>query len=150
MTPTPGYLIYNFLVARGVSEGNIHMADAAYVCPSSNWICTTFKKAWLQMLTNLGLSKWTAEEYDCDDFAQFCDSYASILHRKTTGRPLKTGLAFGDFWYASNQLGGLHAINFAVVADGANKPKLLFFEPQNGEELQLTTEEINSCVKASL
>lgn len=87
---------------------------------------------------------WTPESEDCDDFARFAAAYAGLLHVRSK---VPTGLAFGEFAYLRSAFngGGGHAINaFVTREDG--KLALNFFEPQNGQPLNLTPGEIESCV----
>lgn len=120
--------------------------DRKYVSPSEPWIGGTFSDALNTLKFQLGLQEWTAEEFDCDDFARVSAAYASILHHKTAGREKGTGLAFGEFHYMKDAPYGGHAINIALVAASDGKPKLVFYEPQTCKIVHLSQKEIDSCI----
>ena len=75
------------------------------------------------------------------------EGYAQILNNETVrskGLP-EASMAFGEFWFNSDSIGS-HAINAFLYKDTATGPVLVgFFEPQNGQILTLTKNEIHSC-----
>lgn len=110
--------------------------------PTANWITNGFSQSWIGFRESLGA--WTSEENDCDDFARGAAFFAQLLHHNTEGRPKSSALAFGEFWYQQRDNRGGHAINFYVYRVGTNM-HVGFFEPQTGQGVTLTKQEIDSC-----
>lgn len=124
----------------------IFTADLTYAVPTRAWLFSVFYPWFWQMRTALSLQAY-ARRNDCDNFARAVASAAQDCQALTPdaapGAPSDAdALAVGEFWYRRTA-GDLHAICFAVVEAG-----LVFFEPQNGNELTLTREEIASCTFA--
>lgn len=70
-------------------------------------------------------------------------AFAQILHYLTPGRPAKSALAVGEFWYAKDNNGGGHAINVACC--GLEPSDVVFYEPQTRKVVTLTATEKFSC-----
>jgi hypothetical protein len=120
------------------------LGSAQYVLPSPTWLFGPLASAWLKFVQAMGVSGYAPEKNDCDKAARLCAAFAGILHARTPGAP-NAGLAFGEFWYV-RAVGGSHAINVAIAAgDQPTTFDLLFMEPQNGKQVHLTREEIESC-----
>lgn len=117
------------------------IADAEYQHPTEAWVKGAFWGGLRPFLT--AISDYWLEVWDCDNFAQAAALYASILHAKSKRRREGTALLFGEFWYDRDSGGG-HAINFTIVYDGAYR--LIFFEPQTGEIVQISESERASCL----
>lgn len=100
------------------------IADAAYLLPRADWLLGEFEKYYRASLHALVGSDWSAERWDCDDFADLYAILARICHRRTPGSE-RTGLAVGSLWYTRPGVGG-HAINVALTSDKG----LIFIEPQ--------------------
>lgn len=122
----------NFL---GISSSSINILDSKYSIPTKEWVLNTSKNISYQIDKMLGV--WTTESRDCDDFALTTMSLMRLFHSK--GNPT-TSLPIAYFQY-TKQNQGLHAINLAFVDD----KKIIFFEPQTGDLLNLTIKEIKSC-----
>lgn len=142
--------IESIMTDIGVCADNVWLADADYSLPGANWIEIKFATALWSLFQTIGATKWTLEQFDCDDFARTAAAYASILHHRSarSNNRDRTGLAFGEFWYPHRTI-GLHAINVAIVFDGVCS-RVLFFEPQNvltGQNplIQLNQEEKLKC-----
>lgn len=136
----------NFLVGQNIA-GIFLLPDDNYACPSEHWVTKVFPSAFRKFKASIaqGVSlEWGVDIFDCDDFARLAASYAELLHRATKTR-LEASLAFGEFWFFSETLGGGHAINIAVVAGQDQGPKLIFFEPQDCSILNLSQSEVESC-----
>ncbi len=150
--------VFNFLVACGIAPEVIRIRDARYVFPSVGWLFITFAQSLAVVRPQFALSEWQEDDGDCDDFEDLAVFYARFLHRRemTLEReaaraaqeepPALAAIAFGSFEYVigANEANGAHAINCAIVnSNGA--PGLVFFEPQNGQRVDLTPSEICSC-----
>jgi hypothetical protein len=118
-------------------------ADSIYSLPSENWIRNTFSSSYYNFLYSIKSNGYMSEENDCDKFAVLAYSYAHILHHNTTNKISKTGLTFGEFWYVSDRVGG-HAINVIIVRNN-NTNKVLFYEPQTQQIVNLSTTEKDTC-----
>lgn len=138
----------NFLAEAGIARESILIRDARYVFPQQDWLFGAFAAGLFEMRLQFGLSKWEAEDSDCDDFAELAGFYARFLHRRsvTAGRAAKgTAVAFGTFQYLiEDNLLQAHAINCAVVFE-SGAARLVFMEPQSGKRVDLSHEEVCSC-----
>jgi len=88
------------------------------------------------------LGEWVENVIDCDKYARLVATLAMVGHaQEPAAVKKKTGLAVGVFAYVSDTLGP-HAINFMVTkVTGQTHLRVRFFEPQTGEELQLSNSE---------
>jgi hypothetical protein len=131
----------------GVGVGPL-LADTRYAMPTENWLASTFADYYQSKLSDVGLTDWRLDLWDCDNFTRAAALFCDNLHARDTDAPKGTGLAFGEFWYRDKTVGA-HAINVAVTKD-SNGLRPVFFEPQNAAKgsdpiVQLTPEEIQSC-----
>ena len=130
-----------FLSNQGVTSCDGIQMDENYIHPTRGWLFATFAEALADNLFELGLSKWAAEAWDCDNFATTAYVFAQACHARTS-HDSDAGLAFGIFLYHPSAGGG-HAINFAVIYEGnPGVAKLVFFEPQTGQEVKLKPDEM--------
>lgn len=85
------------------------------------------------------LDPYVPDRSDCDDFAWLLKAFAIIGQKK--GSSQDAGIAFG--WVAYQQDSGVHhAINVAFTKiDNSTQLMVRFFEPQSGQELQLSNRE---------
>lgn len=85
------------------------------------------------------LDPYVPDRSDCDDFAWLLKAFAIIGQKK--GSSQDAGIAFG--WVAYQQDSGVHhAINVAFTKiDNTTQLMVRFFEPQSGQELQLSNRE---------
>ena len=138
--------IINVLGRFGISANAVLFADESYILPEQWWVQTTFAQAWLTTMSILNTGTYRPLTNDCDDFARLCAAYAQLLNNATI---LKLGitdasLAFGEFWFQSAT--GPHAINAYLYPTGVHKEiGIGFIEPQTGQTLNLTPDEISSC-----
>lgn len=135
-----------FLSRSGIKPEAILLLDANYALPTEQWVHGSFASALDTVLSDLGLSKWSEEAWDCDKFSRLAWGYFSLLWGKTPGRP-QAGAAFGMCCYMSERLGGGHCINVFVHRDSEGVARLQFVEPQKQlggrlVEVRLSPEEI--------
>jgi hypothetical protein len=151
-------VVYHFLCDCGIPPtAELLLLDSDYVCPSEKWVREVFAPDFKAFKQSLAWSiqhavdlEWVEEEFDCDNFSLLATSYASILHHATRSRKkeARTGFLFGEFYYTMGTFPfGGHAINAAIVTNERNRPRLLFFEPQDCTIVQLTQSEIESCYR---
>lgn len=125
------------------------ISDFSVDLTSEGWVKEKFSPNFIWFVQKtLGIPRRLPEIFDCEDFTRAGAVYAQVLHAKEimkdeTAMPM-SGFAFGEFWYVTDKQIG-HAINFAIVLDKKRNSKLLFFEPQNGQIVNLSTNEIAHC-----
>ena len=72
--------------------------------------------------------RWTAEKFDCDDFA-VCMKAAVSKYSYNQSRPADKGSLCGIMWGRNRE--GAHAYNFTIDPFG----NLILLEPQNGQQI---------------
>lgn len=130
------------LESLGVNTPNSFFADDVYALPSEHWLASEYSEALYRFLTSFKSATYVATENDCDNFSTMAFAFAQILHHNTPQKTHKTALAFGEIWYPSLARGGVHAINVVMVWDDKTGYKLLFYEPQTQQLVELTKAEI--------
>lgn len=113
-----------------------YAADSEYAQPTLGWLKNAFYTYFWNDRVGKGLKTW-ARKNDCDNFARAYAQAASDCHGISAGSD-KEGLAVGEFWYHSPA--GPHAIVVAIVDD-----QPVYIEPQTGNVLQLTAQQISTC-----
>jgi len=126
------------------------VADGHYALPTEEWVRTSFSSSFKTFKDSIIKGPWVSEENDCDDFARAAAFFAQLLHHNTQNKLSNTGLAIGEFWYTMRDRKeglaiGAHAINFILVRDKSENIRVLFFEPQISQVVELTDKEIRSC-----
>lgn len=117
--------------------------DETYAKPTNSWLFDKFYPWFKAHRWSGSLHRWSRKN-DCDNFARAFCTYAQDAHARTSGNDAEA-LAVGEFCYhASSNVQGPHAIVCAVTEDG-----LIFIEPQTGERLNLTPQEISTCFRVS-
>lgn len=139
-----GSQIAQQLEAAGVSTQSWHLADREYAMPTRNFLTGAFASALWTLQGFFGVLGWTEEANDCDDFAGLARCFAQILHFLTPGRPARSALAVGEFWYEKDNNGGGHAINVACC--GLEASDVVFFEPQTRNLVNLSATEKASAI----
>ena len=127
-------------------NANITVSDIDYACPSEGWIRGKFYHNFSWWMENNGVKKWKTYT-DCDNKAFAYFVCANISHAKTMqareSASMETyeGISVGVMFYriGGNKNSG-HAINVIFTND-----KLMYIEPQTGEQLLLTQKELDSC-----
>jgi hypothetical protein len=122
--------------AEWIRDSKKFVGDNNYNMPTKNWIKLEFSPFFMGILKNLNLPY--TSKFDCDDYSSLYRVLAQISHRKSSGDA--EGIAVAEIMYKPNWAKGLtHAINAAYTETG-----WIFIEPQGGQVIQLTEEEINS------
>lgn len=131
-------------VKENLRQTQFFITDADYATPSKKWIQGEFFNLYRKWLWDHNLFTW--KEYgDCDNFAFTFYCFANMCHAKTMqirerqGLPTVQGISVGIMFFKQKNYGG-HAINFIVTED-----EFLYLEPQNGQWLNLSKEERESC-----
>jgi hypothetical protein len=114
--------------------------DTSYACPTQAWLTEKFYPWFKAQRWGGNWDKWQRKN-DCDNFARAYCVFAQDAHASTPGNDAEA-LAVGEFCYFSP--GGAHAIICAVTDKGT-----IYIEPQNGQILNLTPQEIQTCFHAS-
>lgn len=139
MTTLSSSQIKETMVKNGINSDLFLMSDRNYNIPDKNWFFTDFAISLDSLLKFFKTKQWTEENNDCDDFARAGAFLAQTLHSR---HKLNTGLAVGEFYFSYQ--GVAHAINFAIIKEN-NELKVVFIEPQTGEQLFLDEMEKATC-----
>lgn len=143
--------LIKFLGAHGIDQEKVNIRDGAFVFPNGDWLFGTFAAGFAEARASFLPAGYEPEVSDCDDFAELAVVYSHLLHRLSVRKNAALSgkaIAFGSFDYflGGDYFKGAHAINVAIVApNGA--PELVFFEPQSGKRVDLSKEEICSCLE---
>lgn len=119
--------------------------DAVYAEVNSEWL-KNFYQTYRAELSRMGVVKWS-NRYDCRRFAGFFTELAQSQFFNEafhSGTPAHT-LALGPVWYLRADGKGGHAIIAALTERG-----IIYLDPQNGQEVQLTKSERASIYFAVL
>lgn len=133
-----------FLIAQGCSPQNDFTLDAVYAHPTREWFVGPFARAIRHNVEQIGLDRYRASCNDCDDFANRARQWAQDCHALTSPES-NSALAIGAFFFRPAGGTNGHAIICAVVYTEMGWPVLVFVEPQTGQEIMLTPDEIRSC-----
>ena len=114
-----------------------HTGDASYAEVNSVWL-KSYYDSFRSSLFREGVVKWDGR-FDCNHFASFYVALAQIkfFNENFHGGTRAQTLAVGECWYHSER--GPHAIVMVVADTGVT-----YIEPQNGQQLNLSTEQIAS------
>lgn len=117
--------------------------DASYGKPTEDWLLNKFWPWFRDTRFEANKHKWTPKN-DCDNFARRWAMECQDAHADTDQGD--EGLAVGEFCYhaSSGAVQGPHAIVVAITDQG-----VIFIEPQTGQRLTLTPNEIISCFRVS-
>ena len=122
--------------------------DGVYALPSRQWLATFATRFRNWRVNELDGEPYEPEANDCDDASGDAWYYARKCHRRTVragNGPANSALAFGFMDYQTERGGG-HSINCAVCRENGALA-VVFWEPQTGQEVQLTEDERSSaCV----
>jgi hypothetical protein len=129
---------------NGCVDYRYSIRDAKYSLPTRDYISGPFSDSLRSFLFQLNSNQWKTDQNDCDDFSIAALFLMSFLHHNTVNKVTSTGIAFGEFHYIRD-IGGAHAINVAIVRE-SDKLKLVFYEPQTYSIVDLSKQEIESCV----
>jgi len=119
-------------------SGKIFIGDKTYSIPNKSWIKKEYYNIYKKFMQDNQLYQWK-ENNDCDQFASIYRILAQSLHAKQLQSSAES-ITVGEMWYMKDGYGG-HAINLVVV----DNFQVMFIEPQNGVQLNLTQEELNTC-----
>jgi hypothetical protein len=133
-------------------NADVYITDGNYMAPKKSWVSgKLYFKLFSEWLWDNGLDTWKSH-WDCDNFAFAFFTFAQICHSKTMklfenqGKRTAQGISVGVMFYkkgidkSAGEKGGGHAIN-VVYTDN----KVEYFEPQNGQFVDLTNDERESC-----
>ena len=124
----------------------INAPDANYCMYSEDFILGEGYKNFKKWLYKRGILGWR-HTFDCDNYAEAFRVYLQILHSKAMQKEpelsKKQSVAFGVIWYNRDKGGG-HAINIFITKDEQGLVYIKFVEPQNGQIVHLSQNELNS------
>jgi hypothetical protein len=117
---------------------NIFCADRNYAEVKKDYLLKNFYNWYKGFLFNQDVVRWDTR-FDCDDFARSYSTLIQLAHFQAKGNN-DEGVAVGEiFFHINGDPTKGHAINCAFTEEG-----LIFIEPQNGTQLHLSNEEVNS------
>jgi hypothetical protein len=131
---------------------NFIISDQNYFCPQKKMILEEiFPKYW-RWMASLRLTKWM-HKWDCDNFADAFKLFSCGYYSQNIDSEAE-GIGVGVINYMANLRAedgatGGHAINIIYAQNESNSDSIdnfdiIFFEPQNGQELKLTEKEFES------
>lgn len=131
---------------------NFIISDQNYFCPNKKFVFQElFPKYWA-WLEALKLTKWE-HDWDCDNFADAFKLFACGYYNQNIESEAE-GIGVGVINYMANikaedNASGGHAINIIYIENESSQDKIdyfdiIFLEPQNGTQLNLTEQEFNS------
>jgi len=115
--------------------------DNDYNLPKKAWVLGPFYDFFIKELGRLNISVWD-KKFDCDDFSSMFRLFAQICHKASKGEA--EGIAVSEIGYIKES-GEQHAITCAFTDKGP-----IFLEPQTGEPLLLTDNEIQSIYRVRM
>ena len=136
------------LCPLGINQRVLLFNDNSYAVPSRADIKDKVAPFWADLMKQLGFT-YIPEARDCDKFSRMAAAVAGLIHSyqgvalEFAANRMGMGFALGEFFYRRD-VGGYHAINFAVVDETMD---VIFLEPQAGlAEVKLSQNEITSCI----
>lgn len=136
--------LQSFMTSQGCMPFYDVCTDENYVHPDRAWFFGPFARAVMNNVRNLGLDKWHKDANDCDKFSRRVSQWARDAWA-LTNPDSESGIAVADFLYTPDGSKTGHAIVCAVVYI-SGLPKLLFMEPQSGQEITLSPQEKRLCL----
>jgi hypothetical protein len=128
------------------------VADETYWAPSKEWVEDALLPAWKRFKGAMELEY--GDRYDCDDFSKMFSAFANLYYAKMRDNKAES-LAVAQYLYETDDKvltlpnglevtmpGGGHAINVLILPDKT----ALFVEPQSGEVVVLTENEMQHCM----
>ncbi len=117
----------------------IQLSDDTYVLPTRKYVKDVILVAYTKFIIDNHLVY--NSRFDCDDFARTFALFASVCNN-IDGPAGYQGIAVGELWFMKEELIGKtsHAINVIVTAD----QEVIFIEPQTGNIIHLSDDEIQS------
>ncbi len=143
----PSYVTISSYEVKGVItnanlagfKDNIFLHDEDYVIPTLDWVNGEFSKQFKQFLFNYNIRQFQDGKNECDKFSLHARSVANILNRHNP-QSGNSGIAVGEVYLING--GGGHAMNFAIVADRDKKLRLVFYEPQAAQIVNVDTNDL--------
>jgi hypothetical protein len=129
--------VVKMLKDAGLVNAAVFAIDSSYAKPTTSWLTGKFYEYYSNWLDLNGLSQWRAK-WDCDNFSSSYYTFAQACH-VASNRP-EEGLTVGELFYRRDIDGAGHAIIVAITDEG-----VIFIEPQDGKEFQLSVKEKASC-----
>lgn len=143
--PSRTYNIFEIRLAileAGISTDKNVLTDTVYILAQKSWLEKEFSEGLAAFQFQFGIDHWSAEENDCDKFADAASFYLKFLNHSSPNRNVNAGLAAGIVYYVVDGRGG-HAINMFIVSEDG-KLKVAFYEPQRRMFVKLSPTEIAS------
>lgn len=114
----------------------VYFGDDSYAEVNSAWLHRWYRE-YRSQLSRVGVVDWS-ERFDCNRFVEFYTGLAQAYYFRESFHAAKPAhaLALGPIWYVRERGRSRHALVQALTERGR-----VFFDPQNGREVQLTPAE---------
>lgn len=138
--------IYDLLLAHDIYGADGHFfVDETFIVPTKEWFETVFKPRFWAFKNQMALD-YGKKNNDCDDYTRMAAWFGAFI---MGDRPIDLGVTIGEFAYKKEKIttssGGGHAINIIIASD-EGKYKILFYDPQVDNWVNLSRKEIQSCI----
>lgn len=108
-------------------------SDDSFMVPTESWVKNELTKEFNKFIFDYNLRTYKEGSNECDKFSLYLRTVANILNRHNPSS--KTGIAVGQFGYVDGIYP--HSINFIIVADEFKTMKVLYYEPQTSQIINL-------------
>ena len=131
----------NFIVETNhINAGDCTlMVDNSYAVPTVDWIKESYTPILKQFLFDNQLDLYQSGKNECDKFSYYGVTVGHMMHFHSKS-PSNTGLSIGELTYTVSLTP--HDIMFFVATDKSDKLKLVFYEPQTQQILDLDPADI--------
>jgi hypothetical protein len=130
--------IENFIQSKMPSDAiraRLVFRDTNYLIPTEEWVRKDFSEELSSFLFDFNIRSYKEGRNECDKFSLYGRAVANILNAHNSNKP-DTGIAVGEFVY----MDGIdpHDINVFIVSDESEKLKLIYYEPQVCQIIEMT------------
>ncbi len=138
--------IDKILVDLGIDISKIYTNDFTYWRPSKDFV-NSFIYPFYKNFLDENKAPYSAK-FDCDDFSRTFCTISQLYFLHTESNRFEQGISIGELYFKRDPDYSIipfespknHAINVVIIDTG----EVIFFEPQNGQEVMLTENEIKS------
>lgn len=116
-------------------RAKIVFRDTDYLIPTERWVRKDFSEKLTGFLFDYSLQFPVEGRNECDKYALYGRTVANILNAHNSNKP-NMGIAVGEFIYIDSL--NAHDINVFIVSDESKKLKLIYYEPQISQIIEMT------------
>lgn len=111
--------------------------DTDYLIPTEAWVKKDFSEKLTGFLFDYSLQVPVEGRNECDKFSLYGRTVANILNAHNSNKP-NMGIAVGEFVYIDSL--NAHDINVFIISDESKKLKLVYYEPQISQIIEMTND----------